>query len=47
MQITKLTDAMPSAEDIARVEARLASHHGWDAPAGRAGESACYFCRAR
>ena len=31
VQITKLTDAMPSPEDITRVEARLASHHGWDA----------------
>ena len=29
MQITKLTDAMPSPEDIARVEARLATHHDW------------------
>ena len=29
VQITKLTDAMPSPEDIARVEQRLASHHGW------------------
>jgi hypothetical protein len=28
-QITKLTDAMPSPEDIALVEARLVSHHGW------------------
>ncbi len=27
VQITKLTDAMPTPEDIARVEARLASHH--------------------
>jgi hypothetical protein len=30
VQITRLTDAMPAPEDIARVEARLASHHGWE-----------------
>ena len=29
VQITKLTDAMPSPEDIAQVEQRLVSHHGW------------------
>jgi predicted HAD superfamily phosphohydrolase len=29
VQITKLTDAMPSSADVARVEARLATHHGW------------------
>ena len=29
VQITKLTDAMPTPEDIARVEDRLTSHHGW------------------
>jgi predicted HAD superfamily phosphohydrolase len=29
VQITKLTDAMPTPEDIARVEERLSSHHGW------------------
>jgi hypothetical protein len=29
VRITKLTDAMPSPEDIARVEARLATHHDW------------------
>ena len=29
VQITKLTDAMPTPEDIERVEARLASHHDW------------------
>jgi predicted HAD superfamily phosphohydrolase len=29
VQITKLTDAMPAPEDIARVEERLTSHHGW------------------
>jgi len=33
VQITKLTDALPSSDDVARVEARLASHHGWP-PAG-------------
>ncbi len=29
VQITKLTDAMPTPADIARVEERLTSHHGW------------------
>ena len=29
VQITELTDAMPSPEDIEQVEARLVSHHGW------------------
>ncbi len=29
VQIIKLTDAMPSPEDIEQVEARLVSHHGW------------------
>jgi hypothetical protein len=29
VQITRLTDALPSSEDVARVEARLVSHHGW------------------
>jgi len=29
VRITKLTDAMPTPEDIARVEERLTSHHGW------------------
>ena len=29
VQITKLIDALPSPEDVARVEARLVSHHGW------------------
>ena len=28
VHITKITDALPSAEDIARVEARLTDHHG-------------------
>ena len=29
VQITKLIDAMPTPEDIERVEQRLVSHHGW------------------
>ena len=29
VRITQLIDAMPSPEDIARVEARLVEHHGW------------------
>jgi hypothetical protein len=29
VHITKITDALPSAEDVARVEARLTEHHGW------------------
>jgi hypothetical protein len=29
VQISKLTDAMPSPEDIALIEERLVSHHGW------------------
>ena len=29
VQITKLTDALPSPEDIALIEERLVSHHGW------------------
>jgi len=29
VRITKLTDAMPTPEDIAGVEERLTSHHGW------------------
>lgn len=29
VQITRFTDAMPSPEDVARVEARLTEHHGW------------------
>jgi len=29
VRITKLTDALPDPEDVARVEARLVSHHGW------------------
>jgi Protein of unknown function (DUF3349) len=29
VQITKLTDAMPSPEDIALIEERLVSQHGW------------------
>ena len=27
--ITKITDALPSPEDVARVEAHLTEHHGW------------------
>ncbi|GAA4690855.1 DUF3349 domain-containing protein [Nocardioides conyzicola] len=29
VHITKITDALPSPEDIARVEARLTEQHGW------------------
>ncbi|GAA1809013.1 DUF3349 domain-containing protein [Nocardioides hankookensis] len=29
VQITKITDALPSDDDVARVEARLTEHHGW------------------
>ena len=29
VHITKITDALPSPEDIARVEARLTERHGW------------------
>lgn len=29
VQISKLTDAMPTPEDVARVEQRLSTHHGW------------------
>jgi hypothetical protein len=29
VHITKITDALPSEDDIARVEARLTEHHGW------------------
>jgi hypothetical protein len=29
VQITKLTDALPTPEDVTRVEERLVSHHGW------------------
>jgi hypothetical protein len=29
VQITRMTDALPAPEDVARVEARLVSHHGW------------------
>ncbi|MCZ4497657.1 MAG: hypothetical protein JWQ74_210 [Marmoricola sp.] len=34
VQITKLTDAMPTPEDIRRVEDRLVSHHSWPPDAG-------------
>lgn len=27
--ITRVTDALPSAADVARVEARLSEHHDW------------------
>jgi hypothetical protein len=29
VQITKITDALPAADDVARVEARLREHHDW------------------
>ena len=29
VHITKITDALPSPEDVARVEARLTERHGW------------------
>lgn len=29
VHITSITDALPSTEDVARVEARLTEHHGW------------------
>jgi hypothetical protein len=29
VHITKLTDALPSVDDISRVEARLTEQHGW------------------
>ncbi|MBZ5736886.1 DUF3349 domain-containing protein [Nocardioides mangrovi] len=29
VQITTITDALPSPEDVARVEAHLTEHHGW------------------
>lgn len=29
VHITKITDALPREEDIARVEAHLTEHHGW------------------
>lgn len=32
VHITKITDAVPSTDDIARVEARLTQHHGWPEP---------------
>jgi hypothetical protein len=37
VRITRITDALPSADDVARVEARLTEHHGWplDDDAGR------------
>lgn len=29
VHITRITDALPTADDVARVEARLTEHHGW------------------
>ena len=29
VRISKITDALPTEEDIARVEAHLTEHHGW------------------
>ncbi len=29
VRITRITDAVPSPDDVARVEARLTEHHGW------------------
>jgi hypothetical protein len=29
VHITKITDVLPSDDDIARVEAHLTEHHGW------------------
>jgi hypothetical protein len=29
VHITKLTDALPSDEEVARVEQHLTQHHGW------------------
>jgi hypothetical protein len=29
VHITKITDALPTSEDVARVERRLTSQHGW------------------
>ena len=29
VHITKITDALPSSDDIARVESRLTEQHGW------------------
>jgi hypothetical protein len=31
VHITKITDALPTEDDIARVEAHLTEHHGWPA----------------
>ena len=33
VSITKLTDALPSDEDVARVERHLNQHHDWPAEA--------------
>jgi hypothetical protein len=29
VHITKITDALPSSDDVARVERHLTSQHGW------------------
>jgi hypothetical protein len=29
VRITRITDALPSPDDVARVEAHLNEHHGW------------------
>ena len=29
VQITRITDAVPDPDDVARVEAHLTEHHGW------------------
>ena len=29
VHITKITDALPTVDDVARVEQRLTSQHGW------------------
>jgi hypothetical protein len=29
VHISRITDAMPSPDDVARVEAHLTEHHGW------------------
>lgn len=34
VSISKITDALPSTQDLARVETRLNEAHGWPAEAG-------------
>ncbi len=29
VSITRITDALPTDEDVARIEAQLTEHHGW------------------